>query len=114
MKWFHRVFLMALFLVFGVLSLSVQAAKVIVTDAPDVQKLRNVDEGFRTSEIIGMDVYGNSDRYIGEIADFVAARGGYLYAVIEINEGIMQEILDLGDDEYVVVPWDQLRARNIE
>lgn len=85
------------------------AEEVIIIDAPDVKRLRNVDEGFRTSEVTGMTVIGNAGREIGEIDDFVIARGGYLYAIVALEQGMLEAIRDLGADEHIVVPWNQLR-----
>ncbi len=85
--------------------------RVVVLDRSDVQKLRVIDEGFRTAELIGTEVQGNAGGTIGEIENFVVARGGYLYAVIDTNDGLLEELTSLGDDETIVVPWDQLRTR---
>lgn len=85
--------------------------RVVVLDRSDVQKLRVIDEGFRTAELIGTEVQGNAGGTIGEIEDFVVARGGYLYAVIDTNDGLLEELTSLGDDETIVVPWNQLRTR---
>ncbi|MEQ8234570.1 MAG: PRC-barrel domain-containing protein [Gammaproteobacteria bacterium] len=87
---------------------------VIVLDRADVQKLRSVDEGFRASELVGTDVHGSAGGYIGEVEDFVVARGGYLYAVIDTTQGPLEELASLGDDETIVVPWNELRTQAIE
>jgi len=87
---------------------------VIVLDRNDVQKLRVIDEGFRTTELIGIEVQGSAGTTIGEIEDFVVARGRYLYAVIDTDDGPLEELASLGDDETIVVPWNQLRTRTID
>ena len=85
--------------------------RVIVVDAPDVQKLNSGKvPGFRTSEVIGTDVYSNSGKRIGEVEDFVMSGNGYFYAVVDIQEGVLERTIDLTDDELVVVPWNQLRV----
>lgn len=87
------------------------AERVIVVDAPDVQKLDSDSvPGFRTSEVIGTDVYSNSGKRIGEVEDFVMSGGGYLYAIVDIQDGVLDGALDLIDGEVVVIPWSQLRA----
>lgn len=86
---------------------------VIVLDAPDIQKLRTDVEGFRIKDIIGTDVYSNGGKRIGELEDFVLARGGYLYAVIDTADGALTDVLDLSEDEIVVVPWNQLRTSSV-
>ena len=90
------------------------AEPIVVVDRPDVQKLRMIDEGFRTSDLHGVEVQGNAGKRIGEIEDFVLARGGYLYAVIDTADGPIEELTSLGDDETIVVPWDQLRYRSAQ
>lgn len=85
------------------------AETAIVVDQPDVQKLKVVDAGVQFSELLGAEVRGNAGKRIGEIEDFVIARGAYLYAVIDTSDGPLEELIDLGNDETVVIPWDQLR-----
>lgn len=89
--------------------------RVIVVDAPDVQKL-NAERvpGFRTSEVIGTDVYSNAGKRIGEIEDFVMSGNGYFYAVVDVQEGELERYIDITDDELVVIPWNQLRVSSRE
>ena len=91
------------------------AERVIVIDAPDVQKLNpgNVP-GFRTSEVIGTDVYSNAGKRIGEVEDFVMSGNGYFYAVVDIQQGDVEQYIDVTDDELVVIPWNQLRVSTRE
>lgn len=92
-----------------------QAERVIVIDAPDVQKLSSASvPGFRTSEVIGADVYSNAGKRVGEIEDFIMSSGGYFYAVVDIEDGEFEQYVDLADDDLVVIPWDQLRASTLD
>lgn len=95
--------------------MSDDAERVIVIDAPDVQKLnpQNVP-GFRTSEVIGTDVYSNAGKRIGEVEDFVMSANGYFYAVVDIQNGEIERFVDVTDDELVVIPWNQLRVSTQE
>ncbi len=96
------------------LALGAQAAeRVIIIDAPDVRQLRVDTPGRMLSEMIGTDVYGNGGKRIGEVEDFILARGGYLYAVIDVRDGPLDGILELGDGDLVVVPWDELRLSSV-
>lgn len=101
-----------------VLPLSVQAAgmeKAIIVDAPDVQKFNTTEvPGFRTSEVVGQDVYSNAGKRIGEIEDFMMSRSGYFYAVVDIEEGPLEPYVDLTEDDVVVIPWDQLRRGSLD
>ena len=89
--------------------------RVIVIDAPDVQKL-NPEKvpGFRTSDVIGTDVYSNAGKRIGEVEDFVMSGNGYFYAVVDIQDGEIERFVDVTDDELVVIPWNQLRVTTRE
>lgn len=89
------------------------AEDVIVIDAPDVQKLDGAAGGFRTSKVIGTDVYSNNGKRIGEIEDFLF-NNGYFYAVVDIQDGPIEPYVELGDDDLVVVPWNQLRTMDSE
>jgi sporulation protein YlmC with PRC-barrel domain len=66
--------------------------------------------GFRTSEVIGTDVYSNAGNRIGEVEDFAMSGNGYFYAVVDVQEGALERTIELTDDELVVVPWNQLRV----
>lgn len=91
---------------------SAVAEEVIVVDAPDVQKLNPGSVGgFRTSEVIGTDVYSNAGKRIGEVEDFTYSRG-HLYAVVDIQGGAIERYVELGDGETVVIPVNQLRVQN--
>jgi ribosomal 30S subunit maturation factor RimM len=85
------LFLPSLALLLGLAAQSANAQPVVVIDAPDVQKLRSVDESFLTSDIVGMEVYATSGRHIGEVEDFVVARGGFLYAVITLEDDLVED-----------------------
>lgn len=87
--------------------------RVIVLDAPDIQRLATNVAGARISDVIGTDVYTNSGNRIGEVEDFVLGQGGFVYAVIDIQEGVLDGLLDITDDDLVVVPWNQLRVSSI-
>lgn len=84
--------------------------QVIIIDAPDVQKLdTTAGGGFRTSDVIGTEVYSNGGKRIGEVEDF-AFSNGYLYAVVDVEDGPIEPYLDLNDGDMVVIPWNQLRV----
>ena len=85
------------------------AEQVIVIDAPDLQKASRAASGFRTSEVIGTDVFSNANKRIGEVEDF-AFIGGKFYAVIDIQDSPIEKYIDITDDDLVVVPLDQLRV----
>lgn len=90
---------------------AIAAEQVLVIDAPDVRKLNTAaDGGFRTSDVIGMDVYSNAGKRIGEVEDFVMSGSGSLYAVVDVEDGAIAQYVDLGDGDEVVVPWRQLRS----
>ena len=116
MKAFARTTVGVLVLAFA-LSVQAQAGEtetVIMVDAPDIQKIARDKEGFRTSDVIGMEVYSNKGTRIGKVEDFVLDRTGHFYAVIDIHEGPLDGLLELGKDDTVVVPWDQLRVSSIQ
>jgi sporulation protein YlmC with PRC-barrel domain len=85
------------------------AEEVIVIDAPDVQKLDGAVGGLRTSDVIGTDVYSNNGERIGEVEDFLLSNG-HFYAVVDIQDSPIERYVELGDDDMVVIPWDQLRT----
>jgi hypothetical protein len=82
--------------------------RVSVLDRGDLPRLGSLDEGFRTNELLGTDVHGNAGGSIREVENFVVACGGYLYAVIDTADGPLEELVTLGTDETVVVPWNEL------
>lgn len=88
---------------------AIEREKVIVVDAPDIQKLDKAAGGFLTSEVIGTDVYSNVGKRIGEVEDF-AFSGSHLYAVVDIQDSPLERYVDLTDDDMVVIPWNQLRV----
>ncbi len=83
--------------------------KVIVIDAPDLRRVRKDLTGPRFTTLIGEEIYSNSGKLIGEIEDFVMARGGQMYAVIDTAKGPIQKLLSMGDDEMVILPLRELR-----
>ncbi|MBT5415580.1 MAG: PRC-barrel domain-containing protein [Rhodospirillaceae bacterium] len=116
MKAFARTTVGALALAFalGVQAQAAETETVIMVDAPDIHRIARDKEGFRTSDVIGMKVYSNKGERIGEVEDFVLDRTGHFYAVIDINDGPLDGLLDLGKNDTVVVPWDQLRVSTIQ
>lgn len=85
--------------------------EIIVVDAPDVQKVDPTRvPGFRTSEVIGMEVYSNAGKHIGEVDDFLMSGNGYFYAVVDTEEGEIIDAIDITDGDVVVIPWNQLRV----
>jgi ribosomal 30S subunit maturation factor RimM len=90
---------------------AIAAERVLVVDAPDVRKLNAAsDGGFRTNDVIGMDVYSNNGKRIGEVQDFLMSGAGNLYAVVDIQDGAIERYVELSDDDEVVIPWRQLRS----
>jgi sporulation protein YlmC with PRC-barrel domain len=83
--------------------------KVIVIDAPDLRRVNKDLTGPRFTSLIGEEIYSNSGKLIGEIEDFVMARGGHMYAVIDTSKGPIQKLLSMGDDEMVILPLRELR-----
>ena len=78
----------------------------------DRTDLRRVSEGEvapRFSSLLGQEVYGSKGKRIGEIEDFVIAKGGEVYAVIDRSEGLLADIASIGDDDIVVVKVRELR-----
>jgi sporulation protein YlmC with PRC-barrel domain len=84
-----------------------------VIDQPDVQGFHKQDTGASLSRIIGTDVYSNSGKRLGEVEDFIVAEGGYLYAVIDIQDGPLESVIELPDGDKVVVPWNELRTQSV-
>lgn len=83
--------------------------KVIVIDAPDLRRVRSDLLGPRFTSLIGEEIYSNSGKKIGEIEDFVMARGGNMYAVIDTSKGPIQSLFNMGDDEMVILPLREVR-----
>ena len=104
---------LALALAIGVQAQAAETETVVMVDAPDVQKITKSDVGFRTSDVIGMDVYSNSGKKLGEIDDFMLDRTGHLYAVVDVHNGPLDGLIDLNGDDNIVVPWDQLRVSSV-
>lgn len=96
-------------LAFAVPASAAADEQVIVVDAPDVQKLDTTVGGFRTSDVIGTEVYSNRWKLIGEVEDFTYSHGK-LYALIDIDDGAIEQYVELTDDEVVVIPVEQLRV----
>ena len=85
------------------------AEPVIIIDAPDLRKISDRTIGPRFSSLLGQPVFSNSGKLLGEVEDFVTARGGGMFAVIDTNEGPLGELEDLIDDEIVIVSLRELR-----
>jgi ribosomal 30S subunit maturation factor RimM len=95
-----------------VLAPAAMAAKqVLVIDAPDIRKINTLDGGFKTSDVIGTDVYSNAGKRIGEVRDFMMSRSGHFYAVVDVQDSPIERYLNVDTDngDVVVVPWRQLR-----
>lgn len=75
----------------------------IIIDAPDVRKIPENVIGPRFSSLLGESVYSNTGKEIGEIEDFVMARGGEMYAVIDTKKGPLAELAEIVDDEEAIV-----------
>lgn len=101
-------------LAFGVQAQAAETETVIMIDAPDIHRIARDMEGFRTSDVVGMKVFSNKGERIGEVEDFVLDRTGHLYAVIDVKDGPLFGLLDIGKDDTVVVPWDQLRVSSVQ
>lgn len=88
---------------------------VVVIDRPDLQTLAKAQGGTRLKDLIGTQVYSNSGVEIGEIEDFVLTQGGFLYAVVDTDDGPLGKLIEWpdGDKGNVVVPWDQLRMAGV-
>ena len=87
----------------------------IIIDAPDIRKIPENVIGPRFSTLLGEPVYSNSGKLIGEIEDFVMARGGEMYAVIDTENGPLAELAELVDDEknIVIVSLRELRRSDV-
>ena len=83
--------------------------QVIVLDAPDLYKIPESAISPRFSTLLGMEVYSNKGKRIGEIEDFVMAKGGKLYAVIDTHKDPIADLLNLNDGELVIAPVRELR-----
>lgn len=91
---------------------SAAAESVIVVDRPDVQALSAAQPGARIRDLIGMEVYSNAGVHLGEIEDFLLTDSGFLYAVVDTDDGPLGGLIEWPDGEKgnVVVAWDQLRV----
>lgn len=83
--------------------------RVIVVDAPDLFRVSEETVEPRFTELIGREVYSNAGRRIGEIEDFVMARGGEIYAVVDIAGGPVHDLLTLGEGEVLILPLREIR-----
>lgn len=83
--------------------------RIIVIDAPDLRKVPEKVIGPRFSTLIGEPIYSNSGKQLGEIEDFVMAKGGAMYAVIDTENGPIEELVEFVDDDIVIVPLGELR-----
>lgn len=88
------------------------AEDVVVIDRPDLQMLDAEKEGSRLSDLMRAEVYSNNWTRIGEIEDFVFAKGGYLYAVVDTTSGPLEEVIEWPEDGdgRAVIPWNQVRT----
>lgn len=93
-------------------SAPVQAADdmVVVVDATDLYRNSGPTNGPRLSELSGAPVYGNGGQQIGVIEDFAVARGGEIVAVIDADNGPLDDLLMIADEETLVVPLRELRT----
>ncbi|MDX1593376.1 MAG: PRC-barrel domain-containing protein [Gammaproteobacteria bacterium] len=106
----HALFFAVVGLIFAPTAIAGQhGGKVIVVDAPDLFKVPESVTGPRFSTLLGETVYSNKGKRIGEIEDFVLAKGGEMYAVIDTSKDPIADLLDLADDEIVIVPLRELR-----
>ena len=85
------------------------ANRTVTVDAPDLFRVRESNVEPRFTSLLGVEVYGNRGKRIGEIEDFVLAKDGQIYAIIETAEGPIEELVQIGDDEVVVAPLRELR-----
>lgn len=83
---------------------------VVVVDATDLYRSPGTANGPRLSELSGKPVYGNAGQQIGIIEDFAIARGGEIVAVIDTENGPLDELLEMGDEDMLVVPLRELRT----
>ena len=83
---------------------------VVVVDAPDLYRSPAMGNGPRLSELSGQAVYSNSGKKIGEIEDFAIGRGGDVVAVIDTDDGPLDELFDENDDEMLIIPLRELRT----
>lgn len=87
--------------------------KVLVVDAPDLRRTRADATGPRVTELVGEEIYSNSGKRIGEIEDFVMSRGE-IYAVVDTSDGPLEELVNLGDQEIVVLSARELRRATLQ
>ena len=85
--------------------------RVVVIDQPDLRILGWQDQRTRLQSLIGTDVYSNKGARIGEIEDFVLARGGFLFALVDYADGEFTDVIELrGEDAGdAVIPWNEIR-----
>lgn len=86
--------------------------KVLVVDAPDLRRTRTSVTGPRFTQLVGEEVYSNSGKRIGEIEDFVMSRGE-VYAVVDTSDGPLEELVNLGDQEMVLLSARELRRATL-
>lgn len=82
---------------------------VMVIDAPDLYRHSGPTNGPRFSELAGQPVYSNTGAEIGVIEDFILVGRGEVAAVIDTDDGPLEDLLQLEDDDLVIVPLRQLR-----
>lgn len=83
---------------------------VVVVDATDLYRSPNTGNGPRLSELSGQTVYSNSGKEIGVIEDFAIGRGGDVVAVIDTENGPLDELFEDGNEEILIIPLRELRT----
>lgn len=86
---------------------------VVVVDATDLYRNSGPATGPRLSELSGAPVYGNGGQQIGVIEDFAVLRGGEIVAVIDADDGPLDDLLMIADEETLVVPLRELRTTSM-
>lgn len=103
----------------GALALAVSAfatvpaqadTSVVVVDATDLYRSPSTGNGPRLSELSGEAVYSNSGKQIGIIEDFAIGRGGEVVAVIDTDNGPLDELFEDGNEDMLIIPLRELRT----
>ena len=103
----------------GALALAVSAfatvpvqadTSVVVVDATDLYRSPSTGSGPRLSELSGEAVYSNSGKQIGIIEDFAIGRGGEVVAVIDTDNGPLDELFEDGNEDMLIIPLRELRT----
>ncbi|WPZ35344.1 PRC-barrel domain-containing protein [Thalassobaculum sp. OXR-137] len=92
-------------------SAPVQAdTSVVVVDATDLYRSPGKGNGPRLSELSGQAVYSNSGKQLGVIEDFAIGRGGEVVAVIDTDNGPLDELFETGSEDILIIPLRELRT----